>query len=93
MNFHTNKGTGKNKKTKRLLLEIETEFFLYSLDGYKFKNRQKTTERETWSVKRKNTAKIYSWFILVKENWKKAKVKWIEPKHYFIALAPKPLTH
>ena len=47
MNFHTNKGTGKNKKTKRLLLEIETGFFLYSLDGYKFKNRQKTTERET----------------------------------------------
>ena len=24
---------------------IETGFFLYSLGGYKFKNRQKTTER------------------------------------------------
>ena len=65
----------KEQKTKSLQLEIETGFFLHSFGGYKLKNRQKTTERWTWSVKHKNPAKTYSWFVLAKENWKKRQSK------------------
>ena len=68
MNFHTTKGTGRNKKTKSLLLEIETGFFLYSLGGYKFKTARKQQKDEHDQSSVKIPPKSTVGFILVKEN-------------------------
>ena len=72
MNFHTTKWTGRNNKTKSLLLEIETGFFLYSFGSYKLKNHQKD-EHDQSNVKiRPNSTLGLFWFKRIGKN---AKVK------------------
>ena len=78
--FPHKKRDWKEQKTKSLLLEIETGSFLYSLGGYKHKNRQKIRERWSWSVKRKNRAKIYSWFYFGKRELNKRQSKMNQAK-------------
>ena len=80
MNFHTNKGTGRNKNTKRLLLEIETGLSLYSLDGYKYKITRKRQKDEHDQSSVKFPPKSTLGFILVKENWKKRQSKMNQAK-------------